>query len=82
MDGINPRNLGIAGGILWGLTLMVLTWVCLSTAYGAVFLSIIADIFPGYSISFLGSILAAFYGFVFGFVFLYLLARLYNFMEH
>ncbi len=79
---INPKSLGLAGGILWGISLMVMTWFSIWTDYGSLFLSIITDIYPGYSISFLGSLIGLLWGFLDGFVSLFLLGWLYNFFEH
>lgn len=79
---INAKTLGIAGGVLWAVMILLITWASLFNGYGYVYLSILADIFPGFSVSFIGSLIGAVYGFVTGFIFYYLLATLYNFIEH
>lgn len=79
---LNPKNLGIAGGMVWGLAMMFTTWLCLLTGYGFVFLSIFVDLYPYYSISFLGSFFGLFWGFIDGFIGLWLFGWVYNFLEH
>ncbi len=72
------RSFGLAGGILWGLALLVTTWISIPTHYAAGFLDIIQGIYPGYRVSFIGSFLGLAYGFVDGFAGLFILAWLYN----
>ena len=79
---INSKSLGLAGGVIWGVFIMLVTWITLLTGCGFVFLSTLADLYPGYSISFLGSIVGLIWGFVAGFIKLYALGWLYNFFEH
>ena len=78
---VNAKNLGLAGGILWGLSLLVWTLFSASTGYATGFLNIIMSIYPGYSISFLGSVVGLVYGFIDAFVGLYIFALLYNWLE-
>ena len=78
---LNNKNFGLAGGILWGGSMLVLTLVSLATGYGSAFLSSISNLYPGYSISLLGSVVGLVYGFVDVFVGLYLFAWLYNWLE-
>jgi len=75
---LNARKLGLAGGILWGLSMLVITLLCLWTGYGALFLDVMENVYPGYSISWGGSIVGLVYGFIDGFVGFFLLAWLYN----
>jgi len=78
---LNPKNLGLAGGIIWGLSMLVLTWISLATGYGSELLNLIATVYPGYSISFVGSIMGLVYGFLDAFIGLYIFAWLYNWLE-
>jgi hypothetical protein len=78
---LNAKRFGLSAGILWGLCLLVLTLVSLGTGYAAEFLNIIVSIYPGYTISLLGSIVGLVYGFIDGFVGLYIFAWLYNWLE-
>ncbi|MCL6088588.1 MAG: bacteriophage holin [Candidatus Marsarchaeota archaeon] len=77
-ESIDPARLGIAGGIIWAAALFVCTLVSLYSGLWTVFLALVADIYPGYTVSLAGSIVGAVYGFVDMFVFLYVLAWLYN----
>jgi len=78
---LNPKNFGLAGGILWGLGMLVLTLISVGTGYATGFLSAIANLYPGYSISLLGSVIGLIYGFIDAFIGLYIFAWLYNWLE-
>jgi hypothetical protein len=78
---LNPKNFGLAGGILWGLCMLVITLISVETGYAAGFLNMMASIYPGYSISLLGSVIGLVYGFIDGFIGLYIFAWLYNWLE-
>lgn len=73
-----PNRLGIAGGILWSLSIFLCTILAIYTGYPTQFLHLIASIYPGYSISWSGSFIGLLYGFIDAFVGLFLLAWLYN----
>lgn len=75
---LHPVRLGLSGGILWGLSVFVLTVISLYTGYAAEFLNLLGSIYPGYTISWLGSFFGAIYGFLDAFLGLFLLAWLYN----
>lgn len=75
---LNPLKLGIAGGILWGLCMFICTILAMYTGYSTEFLNLIAAIYPGYTISWWGTIIGFIYGFLDAFVGLFLLAWLYN----
>ena len=78
---LNAKSLGLAGGVLWGVLLLVMTLISVWTGYGAGFLNAIAGIYPGFSIGYLGSVIGLVYGFVDGFIGLFVLAWLYNKFE-
>jgi hypothetical protein len=62
---IKPLALGLSLGIVWGGVLFVTTLLSWFTGYARNFLEVIAaSVYPGYTISPLGSVLAFFYGFV------------------
>ena len=62
---IRPLALGLSLGIVWGFALFITTWLCYFTGYGKLFLAVLAgSIYPGYSISPLGSVLGLVYGFI------------------
>jgi hypothetical protein len=75
---LNAKNLGLAAGTLWGISMFVLTIVAILTGYGVTWLELMASIYPGYTISWIGSIIGLIYGFFDGFVGLYIFGWLYN----
>jgi hypothetical protein len=75
---LNPKKLCVSGGILWSICMFICTILAMYTGYFTQFLNLMASIYPGYSISWLGSIIGLAYGFVDAFVGLFLLAWLYN----
>jgi len=76
---LRPFALGAALGIVWGGLLFITTWLSYYTGYGELFLKTMAEsIYPGYSISPLGSFLGFFYGFLDGFICATVIAWLYN----
>lgn len=75
---LHPVKLGIAGGILWGGSMFVCTLLAVYFGYSKQFLMLMADIYPGYTISLWGSIVGLIYGFLDAFVGLFLLGWIYN----
>ncbi len=80
MEKLNAKNLGLAGGIVWGLTVFITTIAASTTGFGETLMEVYGTIHPGYSVSIGGSVLGLVYGFVCGFVGLYLIAWLYNWL--
>ncbi|MFQ6036459.1 MAG: bacteriophage holin [Sedimentisphaerales bacterium] len=78
---LNPKNLGLAGAIIWGLCIFITTLVSLGTGYAEEFLNVLASIYPGYKVSLLGSLIGLAYGLFDGFVDLFILAWIYNWLE-
>lgn len=76
---LKPSALGIAIGVVWGVSLFVTTWISYYSGYAKPFLEAIAvAIYPGYSISPAGSFLGLVYGFADGLVAGVAIAWLYN----
>lgn len=75
---LNPIKLGISGGILWGLCMFICTILAIYFGYSTKFLYVMADIYPGYTISWWGTIVGFIYGFLDAFIGLFLLAWIYN----
>jgi hypothetical protein len=76
---LKPFALGIALGTVWGGSLFITTWISYYTGYGVLFLETLAQsIYPGYSITPLGSFLGLFYGFVDGLISATLIGWIYN----
>jgi hypothetical protein len=62
---LKPFALGASLGIVWGCALFITTLLCYFTGYGKLFLDVLAGaLYPGYSISPLGSLLGFLYGFI------------------
>lgn len=77
---LNTKALALTGGILWGVALMLMTWVAMSSGYAQEFLELIMVAYPGYSLSFTGSLIGLALGFVDAFVGLYIFALIYNWL--
>ena len=78
---LNPKNLGLAGGFMWGIGILICTWVSLGTGWAAEFLGTWGSLYPGYSITFVGGLIGLVYGFVDGFIGAFIIAWLYNFFQ-
>jgi hypothetical protein len=78
---LNAKNFGLAGGILWGLGMFILTLISLGTGYASEFLNLMGTVYIGYSITAVGSIVGLIYGFLDAFVGLWLFALLYNWLN-
>ena len=75
---LQPKKLGLAGGILWGLCMFLTTLISMSTGYAKGWLLLMKGIYPGYTISGWGSLAGFVYGFLDVFIGLFLLGWLYN----
>jgi hypothetical protein len=62
---INALALGLSLGLVWGVVLFLTTWLSYYTGYAKLFLEVLAEsIYPGYTISPVGSLLGLVYGFL------------------
>lgn len=75
---LRPLSLGLALGVLSGLSMMVFALLAWGWGYGAGFMLQYASIYPGYVASIAGSFMGLAWGFLEGFVFGVLLAWFYN----
>ena len=71
-------RVAVAGGIVWGATIFLTTLLNLYLGYGTVFLNWVASIYPGYSISLVGSVIGLVYGFLDVFVGVYIITWVYK----
>lgn len=78
---LNPKNLGISGGVIWGLLIFIATLISLNFNYGNAFLEVVASIYPGFEVSLLGSFIGLVYGFIDGFAALFIFGWIYNWLE-
>jgi hypothetical protein len=74
---LNVRRFALATGVLWGLGLFVVTLVATGRGIGD-HLRHLDSIYPGYQISFLGSVVGALYAFVSGLLAGGLFSAIYN----
>lgn len=82
MAELNAKNLGLTLGILWGLGLFLVTLISVFSGYGAAFLNVVASIYPGFKVTYLGAIIGLVYGFIDGFIGGWLIAWIYNKLEN
>jgi hypothetical protein len=75
---LNPLKLGLAAGVIWGATLFIMTWIARYSGYAMFWLSQWIDIYPGFDLSGKGAFIGLIYGFITGFVHLFVLGWLYN----
>lgn len=75
---IHAIKLGLAAGIIWGVSLFALTIICIHTGYAEGLLNALADLYPGYSITYVGALVGGLIGFADAGICFFLLAWLYN----
>lgn len=75
---ISALKFGLAGGIVWGLVMFVMTVISHFTGYGMFWLAQWMDLYFGYDISLFGAVIGLLWGFVEGFLGLFLVAFVYN----
>ncbi len=75
---LNKTLFGLAGGLVWGITVFTFTWIAAFTGYGAQFFSILKMIYPPYEVSAVGSLVGFICGFFHGYLSLYFASAIYN----
>jgi len=75
---LSKKASGLAGGIIWGFIIFAATIFLLLTGSQGQMISRIANIYLGYSFSYLGSLLGLLWGFLNGFIVGWFFAFLYN----
>jgi len=75
---LNIKALALAGGFWWGIGLFFCTWWLIFLEGSSGDITLIGRVYPGYSISPLGSLIGLAYGFVDGAIGGAILAWLYN----
>jgi len=73
----NPKALGLAIGILWGLACLLIG-IFAMYGYGNAFLDLFASVYRGFAATWGGAVIGGIWGFVDGFIAGYILAWLYN----
>jgi hypothetical protein len=76
------KHAALAGGIVWGVALFLTTLIAVWTGgYAMSFLQVVASIYPGYSISYVGSLIGLIYGFLDVFIGVYIVVWVYNLLR-
>jgi hypothetical protein len=75
---LKKRAVGLAAGIMWGLTVMLGTWFLLLMDSGGLTISKLRVFYFGYSFTFVGGIVGLLWGFIDGFICGVIFAWLYN----
>jgi len=75
---IHTKALALSSGIVFGIIVCLKTLAGLYFGYGMECLTIFESIYPGYSISVVGSIIGLVYGFLNGAIVVGLISWLYN----
>jgi hypothetical protein len=75
---IRPKIGGLALGFFWGTTLFLWTLISVMTGYSKEILTLIASVYPGYTLSLMGSLIGLAYGFLDGFISGFILAWIYG----
>lgn len=60
---LNVKAFALAGGILWGASMFILTWLEIAGYGNITAASVVKSYYIGYSVSPVGSIIGAVYGF-------------------
>ncbi len=75
---LHPVRLGIAAGLVWGIGLFLMTILNMTIGYAPLFLTMIADVYPGFSGTWMGSFIGLAWGFIDSFVAFFLIGWIYN----
>jgi len=75
---LNVKAFSLTCGILWALTILLITYWIVISGSGGKTLSLISKFYFGYSVSWLGGIIGALWGFVDGFISGAVFSWLYN----
>ena len=72
------KQFALTGGIIWSTIMFLTTLASVTFGYATAFLNVIASIYPGYSISLVGSVIGLIYGFFDVFIGVYLFVWIYK----
>ncbi|GAB4232203.1 MAG: bacteriophage holin [Chlamydiales bacterium] len=75
---LDPKRLGLAGGIIWGLGVFLGVIISMIFGIGENFFAVTGDFWVGVELSFIGAIIGFIWGFIDGFVGFFLVAWIYN----
>jgi hypothetical protein len=75
---LSPVGLGLACGILWGISLFIMGLLAYSYSYGRPFVEAMSALYLGFEPTVKGSIIGGIIGFIDAFIMGFLIAWLYN----
>lgn len=75
---LHARKFGLAAGIIGGIWMFLFTLYAMYTNFGGGLAMIMADLYPGYGISWVGALVGLIYGFIDSFVVVGIFALIYN----
>lgn len=75
---LNVKAFALTSAILSGVISFILTLISVLTGYAREFFELIAPFHPGYTHTFLGALISAFWMFIYGYVIGVAFARIYN----
>ncbi|STX40356.1 Uncharacterised protein [Legionella donaldsonii] len=79
---LSPMALGLALGILWGISIFLMGIIAYYSSYGQPFVAAMGSLYVGYQPSILGSVIGGIIGFIDAFIGGVILAWLYNLFAH
>jgi hypothetical protein len=74
----DQNKAALTGGLIWALTMFFMTIISVGTGYAKAFLDVMASIYPGYNVSFSGSVVGLIYGFLDVYVGVYIVLWVYK----
>jgi hypothetical protein len=78
MTGLNVKALATAGGVLWGIYMLMIGWAAWLFNWGNAFVAAMSSVYIGFRPTFLGGIIGAAWGFFDGVVAGAIMAWVYN----
>lgn len=75
---LNLKALSFSFGIVWAGAVFLTTLLSVPTGYGRGFLELLSSIYPGYSVTWAGSVIGLVYAFVDGFICALIFGVIYN----
>lgn len=79
---LNPKNLALSGAIVWSIFSFLFIAFVLITGSGLSFInSMLSSFFDSYRLNWTGAFITLIASFIDGFIFFYLLASIYNFLN-
>ncbi len=75
---LRPFSFALAGGVFNGAWMFIFTWIAIWWGYGREWMEMMEPGYPGYAVTYGGSIIGAIWGFVYWFIGFYIFAWLYN----